>query len=57
MPQADGTIYHWITSLYKVTDNIDGREVVSEELFDVRIENKKIKYISVASRAVLADEE
>ena len=57
VPQADGTIYHWITSLYKMTDNIDGREVVSEELFDVRIENKKIKYISVASRAVLADEE
>jgi len=31
--------------------------VVSEEFFDVRIENGKIKYILVASRAVIAEED
>jgi hypothetical protein len=26
VPQADGSIHHWVTSSYKVTDNIDGKE-------------------------------
>tara|TARA_B100000029_G_scaffold23704_1_gene23433 strand:+ start:1220 stop:1753 length:534 start_codon:yes stop_codon:yes gene_type:complete len=57
VPQPDGTVHHWVTSAYTVTDTIDGKEVVSEEVFDVRIENGKIKYILVASRAVMAAEE
>lgn len=57
VPQSDGTVHHWVTSAYTVTDTIDGKEVVSEEFFDVRIENGKIKYILVASRAVIAEEE
>ena len=57
VPQADGSIHHWVTSSYTVTDIIDGKEVVSDDLFDVRIENKKILKINVASRAVLAEEE
>jgi hypothetical protein len=40
-----------------VTDIIDGKKVVSDDLFDVRIENKKILKIYVASRAVLAEDE
>ena len=56
VPQADGTVQHWITSSYTVTDNIDGKEVVAEDFFDVLIDNKKIKKIYVASRAVLAEE-
>jgi hypothetical protein len=57
VPQSDGTVHHWVTSSYRVTDTIDGKEVVADEFFDVRIENKKIKKIYVASRAVLAEEE
>ena len=33
-----------------------GEEVVREEMFDVQIENGKIKNIMVASRAVISDE-
>ena len=54
--QTDGTVQHWVTSSYTVTDIINGKEVVSDDLFDVRIENNKILKISVASRAVLAEE-
>jgi hypothetical protein len=54
VPQADGSIHHWVTSSYKVTDTIDGKEVVARESFDVRIENNKIKEIIVASRQVLS---
>ena len=57
VPQKDGTIHHWVTSSYTLTDIIDGKEVVSEDFFDVRIENGKIKYIFVASRAVITEEE
>jgi hypothetical protein len=55
--QTDGTVQHWVTSSYTVTDIIDGKEVVSDDLFDVRIENNKILKISVASRAVFAEED
>jgi len=55
VPQADGSIHHWVTSSYKVTDTIDGKEVVARESFDVRIENNKIKEIIVASRQVLSE--
>jgi|TARA_B110000908_G_scaffold133428_1_gene157375 hypothetical protein len=54
--QADGSIYHWVTSSYTVTDTIDGKEITSEEMYDVRIENGKIKNIYVAARAVIAAE-
>jgi len=57
VPQADGSIHHWVTSSYKVTDIIDGKEVVARESFDIRIENNKIKEIIVASRQVLSREE
>jgi hypothetical protein len=50
-------IHHWVTSSYTVTDIIDGKKVVSDDLFDVRIEDKKILKIYVASRAVLAENE
>ena len=40
---------------YKVTDTIDGKEVVARESFDVRFENSKIKEIIVASRQVLPE--
>ena len=56
VPQPDGEIHHWVTSSYKVTDIIDGTEVVARESFDVRIENNKIKEIIVASRQVLAED-
>ena len=55
VPQADGSMHHWVTSSYKVTDTIDGKEIVSRESFDVRIENNKIKEIIVASRLVLSE--
>ena len=56
VPQTDGTVHHWVTSAYTLTDTIDGEEVVTEEFFDVRIENGKIQYILVASRAVITEE-
>ena len=55
VPQEDGSVHHWVTSSYKVTDTIDGEETVAREFFDVRIENKKIKEILVASRLVLPE--
>ena len=54
--QADGSADHWVTSLYTVTETIDGEEVAREEMFDVQIENGKIKNIMVASRAVISEE-
>ena len=55
VPQEDGSVHHWITSSYKLTDTINGEETVAREFFDVRIENKKIKEILVASRLVLPE--
>lgn len=52
--QEDGSIYHWVTASYTVTDTIDGKEINSEEMYDVRIENGKIKNIYVAARGVIA---
>ena len=55
--QTDGTHDHWVTSSYTLTDTIDGKEVASEELFDVQIEKGKIKFILVRSRVLIAEEE
>ena len=54
--QADGSVDHWVTSLYTLTDTLNGEEVAREEMFDVQIENGKIKNIMVASRAVITQE-
>ena len=54
--QADGSADHWVTSLYTLTDTVNGEEVVREEMFDVQIENGKIKNIMVASRSVVSEE-
>ena len=54
--QKDGSTNHWVTSAYTVTDTIDGKQVISDEMYDVRIENGKIKTIYVAARAVIAEE-
>ena len=54
--QADGSVQYWVTSLYTLTDIIDGEEVVREEMFDIRIENGKILNIMVASRAVISED-
>ena len=40
-----------------MTDTINGEEVVTEEVFDVEIENGKIKVILVAARAVISEEQ
>ncbi len=57
VPQADGTVHHWVTSSYTVTQTVDGKEMVTEEMIDTRIENNKVKYILAASRLVPAEEE
>ena len=54
--QADGSAQYWVTSVYTLTDTIDGEEVVREEMLDVQIENGKIKNILVASRAVISED-
>jgi len=46
-----------VTSSYTVTQTIDGKEMVTEEMIDTRIENNKVKYILAASRLVPAEEE
>ena len=53
---TDGNIQHWVTAVYTMTDTINGEEVVTEEVFDVEIENGKIKVILVAARAVISEE-
>ena len=52
--QADGSADHWVTSLYTVTETIDGEEVAREEMFDVQIENGKIKNIMVMHQEQLS---
>jgi hypothetical protein len=52
----DGGVQQWVTSAYTVTDTIDGKEVASEEIYDVRIENGKVKNIYVAARAIIPAE-
>lgn len=54
---TDGVVQHWVTAVYTLTDTINGEEIVTEEVFDVEIENGKIKLILVASRAVIVEEE
>jgi hypothetical protein len=39
-----------------VTDTIDGKAVASEEIYDVRIDNGKVKNIYVAARAIIPAE-
>ena len=39
-----------------MTQTIDGKEMVSEEMIDTRIENNKVKYILAASRLVPGEE-
>lgn len=56
VPQADGTVHHWVTSSYTVTQTVDGKEMVTEEMIDTRIENNKVKYILAASRLVPTEE-
>jgi len=53
---VDRSIYHWVTSAHTVTDTIDGKQVTVEEMYDVRIENGKIKNIYVAAKAVITEE-
>ena len=54
---TNGNIQHWVTAVYTMTDTINGKEVVTEEVFDVEIENGKIKVILVAARAVISEEQ
>ena len=54
---SNGNIQHWVTAVYTMTDTINGEEVVTEEVFDVEIENGKIKVILVAARAVISEEQ
>jgi hypothetical protein len=52
----DGVVQQWVTSGATVTSAIDGKEVTSEEIYDVRIENGKVKNMFVAVRAVIPAE-
>ena len=54
--QADGTVQHWVTSAYTVSQLVDGKWVKVEEMYDARIEQGKIKYLLVADRAVIDSE-
>ena len=56
MIQTDGTVQHWVTSAYTVSQLVDGKWVRVEEMYDARIEQGKIKYLLVADRAVIDSE-
>tara|TARA_B110000495_G_scaffold156012_1_gene139438 strand:- start:890 stop:1420 length:531 start_codon:yes stop_codon:yes gene_type:complete len=56
VPQENGSVNHWVTSAYTVTDTIDGKEIATEEMYDVRVVDGKIKNIYVTARPVISDE-
>ena len=47
----DGKLQEWITTEWAVKDVIDGREVNSQEVFDVLLKDGKIKWIYITARA------
>ncbi|MDA8880769.1 nuclear transport factor 2 family protein [Pseudomonadales bacterium] len=54
--RPDGSVNHWVTAAYTVTNTVEGKAVKAEEMLDARIENGKIKYLFVAARALLSEE-
>ncbi len=54
--QPDGSVNHWVTAAYTVTNTVDGKSVKVEEMYDARVENGKIKFLFVADRAVFSEE-
>lgn len=53
--QPDGSVNHWVTAAYTLTNKVEGKAVKAEEMLDARIENGKIKYLFVADRALLSE--
>tara|TARA_B110000881_G_scaffold19685_1_gene14400 strand:- start:179 stop:370 length:192 start_codon:yes stop_codon:yes gene_type:complete len=52
----DGKLQQWVTTEWQVSDVIDGKQVNSQDVFDVLIEGGKIKSIYVTTRPVLSAE-
>ena len=49
----NGKLQEWVTTEWAVKDLVNGVEVNSQEVFDVLIEDGKIKYIYVTARPTL----
>ena len=52
----DGKLQQWVTTEWQVSDVIDGKQVNSQDVFDVLIEGGKIKSIYVTTRPILSAE-
>ena len=52
----DGKRQQWVTTGWELTETVDGQVSKSQDVFDVLIENGKIKTIYVATRAILTAE-
>ena len=52
-----GTLQQWVTTGWELTEKTDGVVSTRQEIFDVLIENDKIKTIYIAAREILDTKE
>ena len=52
----DGKLQQWVTTGWEMTETVDGEISKRQEIFDVLIENGKIKTIYIAARPILTAE-
>ena len=52
----DGKLQQWVTTGWEMTETVDGEISKRQEIFDVLIENGKIKTIYIAARPILTVE-
>ena len=52
----DGKLQQWVTTGWEMNETIDGKVNKRQEIFDVLIENGKVKTIYIAARPIANDE-
>jgi len=57
LTDEDGELQQWVTSGWELTEKTDGVVSRRQEIFDVLIENDKIKTIYIAARIILDPKE
>jgi hypothetical protein len=57
LTDEDGELQQWVTSGWELTEKTDGVVSRRQEIFDVLIENDKIKTIYIAARVILDPKE
>ncbi len=52
----EGKLQQWVTTGWEMNETIDGKTNKRQEIFDVLIENGKVKTIYIAARPIASDE-